>query len=133
METAWKSNNVKTEMEAPVPSLVIDALVQTESVSRENEACQTEKSAGIECEVQANLYLERRTFGTQTINVDNDETALTINETAITNDETDIKNDEVAMKNIPSKILLEKNLTKFPPQKIFQIQTPNLRHRVKGK
>ena len=70
METAWKSNNIKTEMQAPLPPLVVDALVQTESVSRENEACQTEKSTGIECGVQANperrykLYPERRTFGT---------------------------------------------------------------------
>ena len=77
METAWKSNNIKTEMQAPLPPLVVDALVQTESVSRENEACQTEKSTGIECGVQANperrykLYPERRTFGTQTIKVEN--------------------------------------------------------------
>ena len=70
MERAWKSNNIKTEMQAPLPPLVIDALVQTESVSRNNEACQTEKSTGIECAVQANLE-KRRTFGTQTIKVEN--------------------------------------------------------------
>merc|ERR1711917_136740 len=88
METAWKSNNIKTEMQASLPPLVVDALVQTEVVSRENEACQTEKSTGIECAVQANLErrwelfrpkgttikeenVERRTFGTQTIKVEN--------------------------------------------------------------
>ena len=58
MEKAWKSNSIKTETQAPLPPLVVDALVQTEVVSRENEACQTEKSTGIECAVQANL--ERR-------------------------------------------------------------------------
>ena len=51
METALKSNNIKT--------------VQTDVVSRENEACQTEKLIGIDCEVQANP--ERRTLCTQTI------------------------------------------------------------------
>ena len=77
MEATWKSNNIKTEMQAPLPPLVVDALVQTEVVSRENEACQTEKSTGIECGVQAyperrwKLYPERRTFGTQTIKVEN--------------------------------------------------------------
>ena len=65
MEAAWKSNNIKTEMQASLPPLVVDALVQTEVVSRENEACQTEKSTGIDCEVQANP--ERRTLCTQTI------------------------------------------------------------------
>ena len=70
-------------MQAPLPPLVIDALVQTESVSRENEACQTEKSTGIECGVQANperrykLYPERRTLGTQTIKVENVEITRT--------------------------------------------------------
>ena len=83
METAWKSSNIKTEMQAPLPPLVIDALVQTESVSRENEACQTVKLTGIECGVQANterrykLYPERRTFGTQTIKVENVEITRT--------------------------------------------------------
>ena len=51
METALKSNNIKTEMQAAV---------QTDVVSRENEACQTEKLIGIDCEVQANP--ERRTL-----------------------------------------------------------------------
>ena len=65
METALKSNNINTEMQAPLPPQVMDALVQTDVVSRENEACQTEKSTGIDCEVQANP--ERRTLCTQTI------------------------------------------------------------------
>ena len=64
METALKSHNINTEMQAALPPLV-DALVQTDVVSRENEACQTEKSTGIDCEVQANP--ERRTLCTQTI------------------------------------------------------------------
>ena len=65
METALRSNNIKTEMQAALPPLVMDALVQTDVVSRENEACQTEKSTGIDCEVQANP--EKRTLCTQTI------------------------------------------------------------------
>ena len=65
METALKSHNIKTEMQAALPPLVMDALVQTDVVSQENEACQTEKSTGIDCEVQANP--EIRTLCTQTI------------------------------------------------------------------
>ena len=49
METAWKSNNIKTEMQATLPPLVVDALVQTVVVQNP----------------------ERRTFGTQTIKVEN--------------------------------------------------------------
>ena len=63
METAWKSNNIKTEMQAPLPPLVVDALVQTE------------KSTVIESGVQANP--ERRKFGTQTIKVENVEITRT--------------------------------------------------------
>ena len=65
METALKSNNIQTEMQAALPPLVMDAFVQTDVAPRENEACQTEKSTGIDCEVQANP--ERRTLCTQTI------------------------------------------------------------------
>ena len=64
MEIALKSNNIKTEMQASLPPLVMDALVQTDVVSRENGACQTEKIISIDCEVQAN---PERTFSTQTI------------------------------------------------------------------
>ena len=68
-----RSNNIKTEMQAALPPLVMDALVQTDVVSRENEACQTEKSTGIDCEVQANP--ERRTLCAQTV-LSKDEIAL---------------------------------------------------------
>ena len=167
METVWKTNNIKTGVQAPLPPLLIGALVQTESVSRKNETCQTEKSTGIECavqfstridaivqtdgstlkngscqtdkskrtdfqteacqtakatgiecEVQANLYPERRTFGTQTIKVEND---------------------EIAMTNIPSSSSSKKAKKRkicssnTTPQKIPKIQTPNIRRLVRGK
>ena len=44
-------------MQAALPPRVMDALVQTDVVSRENEA---DKSTGIDCKVQANP--ERRTL-----------------------------------------------------------------------
>ena len=74
MEVALKSNNIKTEMQASLPPLVMDALVQTDVVSRENGACQTEKIISIDCEVQANP--ETRTFETQTIKQENVEIAM---------------------------------------------------------
>ena len=73
METALRSNNIKTEMQAALPPLVMDALVQTDVVSRENEGCQTENSNGIDFQVQANIEPDRRTIGTETIRVDNGE------------------------------------------------------------
>ena len=74
MEAALKSSNINTEMQAALPPMVIDALVQTDSVAHEDEACQTEKSTGIECEVQANS--ERRSLCTQTIKVEADEIGM---------------------------------------------------------
>ena len=57
-------------MQAALPPLVIDALVQTDEIALEDEACQTEKSVGIDCKVQANP--ESRSFSTQTIKVEAD-------------------------------------------------------------
>ena len=193
METAWKSNNIKTGMQAPLPPLVIDALVQTESVSRKNETCQTEKSTGIECAVQADLerrwkffYPEGRTFGTQTkvenVEITRIDAIVQTDSSTLKNGscQTDkskrndfqteacqtekatgiecevqanlyperrtfgtqtikVENDEIAMTNIPSssssKIDKKRKIcsSKAPPQKIPKIQTPNIRRRVKGK
>ena len=38
MDTALRSNNIKTEMQTALPPQVMDALVQTDVISRENEA-----------------------------------------------------------------------------------------------
>ena len=60
-------------MQAVLPTPVCDAQVQTDVVSRENEACQTENSNGIDFQVQANIQPDRRTIGTETVRVDNGE------------------------------------------------------------
>ena len=74
MEAALKSTNMKKEMYAVLPPLVMDALVQTDVVSRENGACQTEKIIGIDCEIQANP--QRRSFCTQTIKMEKTDIAI---------------------------------------------------------
>ena len=74
MKAALKSSNMKKEMQAALPPLVIDALVQTDLIAREDEACQTEESIRVDCEVQANP--ERRSFCTQTIKVEADEITM---------------------------------------------------------
>ena len=70
MEAALKSNNIETEMQAALPPRVMDAVVHTDVVSREDEA---DKSTGIDCEVQANP--ERRALCAQTV-LSKDEIAL---------------------------------------------------------
>ena len=76
MEAALKSNNIKTEIQPAIKPLVVDAFAQTDVVSRENEACQTEKSTGIDFEVQANLHPERRILCTRKIKVEAGEIAM---------------------------------------------------------
>ena len=68
MEAALKSSNIKKEREAALPPLITDALIQTDLIARNDEACQTEKSFKIDCEVQANP--ERRSFCTQTMKLE---------------------------------------------------------------
>ena len=58
LEATLKSNNIKTEMQAPLPPLVSDAIVQTDSVLRMAQACQTQQLTRIDCGVQANLHPE---------------------------------------------------------------------------
>ena len=104
MEAALKSSNMKNEIQAPV----VDALVQTDMIAREDEACQTEKSIGIDCEVQTNP--KRRTFSTQTIKAE--------------------KND-IAIPNLPSssssKIVEKSKISssKTPSQKNSRIESPS--------
>ena len=112
-------------MQAPLTPLVIDALVQTEIVSRKNETCQTEKSTGIECAVQADLA--RRTFGTQTkvenVEITRIDAIVQTDGSSLKNTQTiKVENDEIAMPNIPSssssKIDKKRKIcsSKTPPQ-----------------
>ena len=76
LETTLKSNNIKTEMQAPLPPLVNDAIVQTDSVLRMTQACQTQQLTRIDCAVQANLHPESTALSTQTIKVEPEEIAM---------------------------------------------------------
>ena len=67
METMWKSNSKRTDMQAVLPPLVIDALVQTDNVPQKNKLCQTMKSDSIDFQVQVSLEPERKIIGTQTM------------------------------------------------------------------
>ena len=55
MESMWKSNSLRTEMLAVLPAPVINALVQTDSVTRKNECCQTVQSDGVDFQVQVSM------------------------------------------------------------------------------
>ena len=76
MEAMWKSNSSKTEMQAVLPPLVLDALVQTDSVTRKNEFCQTVQSDGVDFQVQVSMQSERKIVSTQTIKEEHIEIAL---------------------------------------------------------
>ena len=67
MESMWKSNSMRTEMQAVLPAPVIDVLVQTDSVTRKNEFCQTVQPGGVDFQVQVSMQPERKMTGTQTI------------------------------------------------------------------
>ena len=76
LETTLKSNNIKTEIQEPLPKLIGDAIIQTDSVLCVAEACQTQQLARIDCAVQANLHPENTTLSTQTIKVEPEEIAM---------------------------------------------------------
>ena len=76
LEATLKSNNIKTEMQAPLPPLVSDAIVQTDSVLCITEACQTQQLTRFDCAVQANLHPESTALSTQTIKVEPEEIAM---------------------------------------------------------
>ena len=67
MEAMWKSNSLRTEMQAVLSAPVIDVLVQTDSVTRKNEFCQTVQPGGVDFQVQVSMQPERKMIGTQTI------------------------------------------------------------------
>ena len=62
--------------ETVLPPLVIDATAQTERSNQKTESCQTEKSEGIDFEVQAELKTDTITTGTQTIKQENQEISM---------------------------------------------------------
>ena len=76
MEETWKSNSSKTEMQAVLPPLVLDALVQTDSVTRQNEFCQTVQSDGVDLQIQVSMQPERKMVSTQTMKEEYGEIAL---------------------------------------------------------
>ena len=67
MEAMWKSNSMRTEMLAVLPAPVIDVLVQTESITRKNEFCQTVQPGGVDFQIQVSMQPDRKMTGTQTI------------------------------------------------------------------
>ena len=53
--------------ESVLPPLVMDAMAQTDSLIQKTESCQTEKSEGVDFEVQTEFITETITTGIQTI------------------------------------------------------------------
>ena len=76
MEVMWKSNSSRTEMQAVLPPLVIDALVQIDRLPRKNEFCQTVQSDGVDFQVQVSMLPERKIVSTQTVKEEHVEIAL---------------------------------------------------------
>ena len=76
MKAMWKSNSSKSEMQAVLPPLVIDALVQTDSLPRKNEFCQTVESNGADFQIQVSIQPDRKVVSTQTIKEEHEEIAL---------------------------------------------------------
>ena len=76
MEAMWKSNRSKTEMQEVLPPLVIDALVQTDSLPSKNEFCQTVQSDGVDFQIQVSMQPERKIASTQTLKEEHGEIAL---------------------------------------------------------
>ena len=76
MEAMWKSNRSKTEMQEVLPPLVIDAIVQTDSLPSKNEFCQTVQSDGVDFQIRVSMQPERKVVSTQTIKEEQVEIAL---------------------------------------------------------
>ena len=62
--------------ESVLPPLVMDAMAQTDRLIQKTESCQTEKSEGIDFEVQTELRTDTMTTGTQTIKQETQEIAM---------------------------------------------------------
>ena len=76
MKAMWKSNSSRTEMQAVLPPRVINALVQTDSLPRKNEFCQTVQSDGVDFQIQVSMQPERKIASTQTLKEEHGEIAL---------------------------------------------------------